>query len=162
MPSFALNRFLLALLATAAVGLAACAGATETDDATPGGDGGAGGAEASHASAATTSTGSTASNGGAGGAGSVCEASPCGGDLVGNWRYTKLCDGTPWQEDPCQGGLVRRSRYVVWPEGQLSFAAAGTVSISKQLFAGWEFEIPESCAPLGATCANAVQGDGVT
>ncbi len=154
-----LGRFGWYLLGLA-LALTGCATAPETDADASSDGGGAGGGSAVTSSTSSAATTSAASTGG--GEATVCGAAPCGGDLLGDWHYSTPCEETPWTEDACVDGLVRRSRYVLWPEGDVSFGADGTVTITKQLFAGWEFEIPLPCAPLGATCANAVQGDGVT
>jgi hypothetical protein len=114
-----------------------------------------------------TSTGTSGSGGGSGG-GDVtvdCNAAPCGGDVLGTWSYTDACSASPWTEETCAGTdppLTRRSRYVQYPKGSVTFAADGTSTIEKSIVAGWEFVIPEACLFGFMTCDNAVQGDGVT
>lgn len=137
-----------------------CASGSEDGD----GSGGQAGDENVAGPNGTTGSGGDAGTGGDGSGGgnpAVCSAAPCGGELVAHWRYAQPCGETPWTEDACVDGLFRRSRYVLWSEGEVTYSAEGTATISKRIVAGWEFDIPLPCAPLGATCANAVQGDGV-
>lgn len=133
---------------------------TDTDPGTDGG-GGAGGATSASSSSSSQATGGPGSGGSNPGA--ICDATPCGGDILGSWRYEEPCGSTPWMEEACGGtpDLVRRTRYVYRVEGDVTFGADGHVSITKQAEAGWEFEIPLMCLGF-ANCAQAVQGDGVT
>lgn len=117
-----------------------------------------------------SSQSSTTSSGGDGGSGGGavavdCDAAPCGGDVVGVWSYSDVCSTPPWIEDACPGTdppVTRRSRYVQYPKGTVTFDAAGIATVEKSIVAGWEFEIPKACLFGFQECENAVQGDGVT
>ena len=119
----------------------------------------------SSGSGANASVGGGGAGGGeqvGGGANSFCDAAPCGGDVIGAFRYSQACGETPWLEEPCGNASVERARYVYRIEGTAVFAAAGSVQIDRQVFAGWEIQLPKDCMVPGATCDSVVQGDDVS
>ena len=115
----------------------------------------------------STTAGGQGGQGGSGG-GDVpldCNAAPCGGDVVGVWSYSDACSTSPWTVDACPGTdppVTRRSRYLQYLKGTVTFDAAGIATVEKSIVAGWEFEIPKACLFGFQECENAVQGDGVT
>lgn len=125
------------------------------------GDGGAGGEGGGGME--TTSGGNAVTSGNGGADTAVCDATPCGGDLLGVWRYAETCGETPWLEEACGPGnsLIKRSRYVYRLEGTATFGDDGHVEIERQVHAGWDIYLPKECMLPNATCAAVVQGDGV-
>lgn len=113
----------------------------------------------------TTTTGGTGAQGGSGGGSAAidCDAAPCGGDVSGAWAYTAECSLPPWNVDAScpDTDETRRSRYIFYPQGTVTFDEDGTSTITKSIVAGWEFIIPKACLVFSTECAGAVQGDGV-
>lgn len=156
---FASSQFSLLLAFPLAL---ACACASNED---PSGSDGQDNESSSSGSGANASSG----GGGAGGdeqaggsANSFCGAAPCGGDVVGAFRYSQACGEAPWLEEACGNASMKRSRYVYRIEGTAVFSAAGSVQIDRQVFAGWEIQLPKDCMVPGATCDSVVQGDNVS
>ena len=148
--------------------VAGCAGDSSEDSTSE--DGSDGWASTTTSTTSTSAPTTSTASGGEGGSGGEnaavdCNAAPCGGDVLGAWSYSDACSTSPWTEDACAGTdppVTRRSRYVQYPKGSVTFDAAGIATVEKSIVAGWEFVIPKACLFGFQECENAVQGDGVT
>ncbi len=80
-----------------------------------------------------------------------CAAAPCGGDVIGNWSFTRQCEAevTP-SEVPIQACPGMTNATVLYAEGGIEFRADGTLTVTKTLVQVTESFTPEVCS--GANC----------
>jgi len=98
----------------------------------------------------------------------ACSAGPCGGDVVGNWAYSRLCEAevTPVAipSTACPGQTLTS---VFYAEGGIEFRVDGTATITRSIVEVTEAYMPfvcsgDNCELMHGFDECAVGSDGCT
>jgi hypothetical protein len=84
---------------------------------------------------------------------SLCSLSPCGGDLSGQWTFTRDCVG---QRPPPTTECTAQTYFATALEGTVEFSPDGTAEFTTRLVQDTLIWLPKSCLPANQTCAGAV------
>jgi hypothetical protein len=97
--------------------------------------------------------GAVGSGGGGGGSASCLNLLPCGGNLVGTWRFTADCFDLAFLQPLAQQGFCAQASVTaatVTRSGTATFALNGTYTVSQTATAIVEYRVPFSCVSASA------------